>query len=656
VLIVKASDVSLVRLLGHPTISPDGSAAVVSVRRIDLDADDYTSQLWLVPVDGDEPPRQLTYGWRDDTPHISPDGRWLAFVRAQRQDPKAPGPRPETRPQLYLMPLAGGEPRRLTEHPLGVENPVWSHDSRRMAYLARVPEERRYGTVEGVSAEKEPPRRITRLFYRLDGLGFRNDRPRHVFVIDALATEPAPVRITDGDAYHDVDHLDLDWSPRENLLTFAAARHDDRDDDLASDIWVVNADGSGLRALTDTSMSADQPRFSADGTAICFLADELGPARRDATIRNHVVWSVPLDGSEPARRLLDQERYHVPFREGRLVATAEGLVFQNENRGAIEVLLVPYPGGEPKVLLDGPRQATGVAVAGDTLVAVVTDPASWGELVVRRGDAERRLTKWNEPFASTVDIRPQEEITGTAPDGYPVHGWVLRPNGDGPHPVLLMIHGGPFTQYGWRLFDEAQVYAGAGYAVVMGNPRGSSGYGESHGRAIKGDVGERSAVDLLALLDTALKADDLDSTRVGVLGGSHGGFMTTWLAAHHGDRFRAAVSERAVNAIDSFVGSSDIGWFFAGSLYGEDPARQQAQSPLTYADRIRIPTLILHSENDWRCPVEQAQRLFVALKLRGVPTEMLLFPGEGHELSRAGLPSHRIARFEAILDWWRRYL
>jgi dipeptidyl aminopeptidase/acylaminoacyl peptidase len=218
-----------------------------------------------------------------------------------------------------------------------------------------------------------------------------------------------------------------------------------------------------------------------------------------------------------------------------------------------------------------------------------------------------------------------------------------------------MIHGGPFAQYGWTLFDEAQVYAGAGYAVVYGNPRGSSGYGQAHGAAIRGDVGERSAADLLALLDAAVSRPDLDGSRVGVLGGSHGGFMTSWLIGHC-DRFKAAVSERAVNAIDSFVGSSDIGWGFADDLYGADPEDLRRQSPLTYADAITTPLLIIHSEHDWRCPVEQAQRLYVALRQRDAEVEMLLFPGEGHEMSRAGLPSHRVARFDAIVDWFGRYL
>ena len=222
--------------------------------------------------------------------------------------------------------------------------------------------------------------------------------------------------------------------------------------------------------------------------------------------------------------------------------------------------------------------------------------------------------------------------------------------------MLLAIHGGPFSQYSYSLYDEAQVYAGAGYVVVLGNPRGSSGYGEAHGRAIKHAMGTVDADDLLALLDAALATDGVDRDRVGVMGGSYGGYMTTWLIGHVGERFRAAIVERAVTAFDSFTGSSDIGFTFTDEYAGSDPAAVAAQSPLTYVGKIDIPTLIIHSEHDWRCPVEQAQRLYVALRTRGVPTELLLFPGEGHELSRSGLPSHRLARFEAVLDWWARHL
>jgi dipeptidyl aminopeptidase/acylaminoacyl peptidase len=231
---------------------------------------------------------------------------------------------------------------------------------------------------------------------------------------------------------------------------------------------------------------------------------------------------------------------------------------------------------------------------------------------------------------------------------------VVRPAGAGPHPVLLAIHGGPHTQFGWELSDEVQTYAGAGYAVVMGNPRGSSGYGRAHGQAGARDWGTASvAPDLLSLLDTALMDKDLDGSRVGVMGGSYGGLMTTWLAAHHGDRFRTAITERGIYAIDSFAATSDHGWDIANDL---DASLWHACSPLTYAHQIKIPTLIIHSEQDMVCSFEQAQRLFVTLKRAGTPVELVIFPGEGHELSRSGLPSHRIARFDVILEWLARHL
>ena len=646
---VKPSDLSRIRFVGVPTVSPDGRSAVVERARIDLDADDYTAQLWVVPTDGSAPARQLTHGWRDTSPAYSPDGNWLAFVRATRDDAGKVG-----KSQLYVIPTAGGEARRLTDHPLGAGDPVWSPDSTRLAYVARVPEDGRYGTDEKKTPDKEPPRRITTLRYRMDDLGFTNDRHPHLWVVDVPAAtggQPEPVQITDGDH----GEGEVAWSPTGDLLAFTSARHETRGDDLRDDLFVCAPDGSGVRQLTPGGgLGVGMPTFSPDGRTIFFLANPLTDNDRAGVCRNTGLWSVPVDGSAAPSQLSDQERHNVAHPGGMIEPTADGVLFLNEHRGAVQLLRFPVDGGEPEVLVDGPRQVSGFGTDGGVLVTTVVNPYSWGELAVPGdGGALRTLTDWNVAFGPTL---AQTEVTATAPDGYPVHGWLVKPAGEGPHPVLLMIHGGPFTQYGWRLFDEAQVYAGAGYAVVMGNPRGSSGYGEAHGRAVMGNVGEASSIDLLALLDAALEDSSLDGSRVGVLGGSHGGYMTTWLAAHHGDRFKAAISERAVNAIDSFTGASDIGWFFANDLYGADLDQQAKQSPLTHADRITIPFMIIHSEQDWRCPVEQAQRLFVALKRRGIPVEFLLFPGEGHELSRSGLPSHRIARFDAILRWWGRHL
>ncbi|HWS58843.1 MAG TPA: prolyl oligopeptidase family serine peptidase, partial [Actinotalea sp.] len=249
---------------------------------------------------------------------------------------------------------------------------------------------------------------------------------------------------------------------------------------------------------------------------------------------------------------------------------------------------------------------------------------------------------------------------------YPVHGWVTAPDparfGTGPHPVVLMIHGGPFAQYTHEVFDEVQVLAGAGYAVVHGNPRGSAGYGAAHGRAIHRAFGTVDADDVLALLAAALAepGGGLDAARVGVMGGSYGGYLAAWLTTRT-DRFTAAVVERGFLDPVSFVGSSDIGWFFGLEYLGDTgspraDAALAAQSPMAHVGRVRTPTLVIHSEQDWRCPVEQGQRWFVELKRRGVPAELLLFPGEGHELTRSGRPRHRAARFEHVVDWWSRHL
>ncbi len=638
---MKPADIAFLHVLGKPSVTPDGGFAVVAVTRPDLEADEYRGQLWIVPTDGSAPPRPFTTGWRDSAPAYSPDGAWLAFLRATGGEGSG------SKPQLYVMPTGGGEPRRVTDQPLGAGDPVWSPDSRRIAYLARVPDEGRYTSGR---PEAEPPRRITTLQYRRDNLGFYIDRRSQVFVVDPFA-EPgsAPVQVTSGD----FDHDDVAWSPDGQTLALVSARHESRDTDLATDVWLCAPDGSGLRSVThgDSRLSVSLVRFSPDGALVCFAASDLGPSGRGMQGRQAGVWSARADGSAPPVRLTDAETIHLA-REGTIETTPEGVLACGERRGAVELLLVPYDGGAPVSLLSGSRQVEGVASAWSLLVAAVADPESRGELVALADGKERRLTA----FAAIESPRLLEEITATAADGYPVHGWVVRPEGPGPHPVLLMIHGGPFSQYGWRLHDEAQVYAAAGYAVVMGNPRGSSGYGQAHGTSVIGDAATHAAVDLLALLDAGLAAGGLDGSRVGVLGGSYGGYMTTWLAARHGQRFKAAISERAVNAVDSFHGSSDIGWSFAEALWGADPVGWSAQSPLSYADQIGLPMLIIHSEHDWRCPVEQAQRLFVALRLNGNPAEMLLFPGEGHELSRGGRPSHRVARFDAILGWWSRHL
>ena len=644
---MRPNDLELLRTPGVPTVSPDGRMAVVAVTRLDLAGDQYRSQLWAVPTDGSAPARPITSGERDTAPAFSPDGRWLAFLGAE----------PGGKPQVHLLPTAGGIARRLTDHRLGAGSPVWAPDSRRLAYTARVPEPGRYGTADGVGPGAEPPRLITTLKYRLDDVGFVTDRRSQVFVLDLppdfeddTAPLPEPVQLTSGDA----DCADVAWSPDGGELAFVSARHERADRDLVRDVHVVGLDGSGLRRVTGSRGDCALPSYGPDGTLVVTAVPDLGPDGLDFVARQSVPCRVEAAGGA-LRPLLDPEEHHRGDETPATVVADGAVLVGVERRGSVELLRVPLDGGEPEVLVDGPFTVRGVAAAGGVVVACVAHDRSSGELVAITPGRRRLLTAFGRPLGETGRVHRMRERTVPAPDGHPVHGWVTTPPGPGPHPVLLMVHGGPFAQYGWSLFDETQVYVSAGYAVVQCNPRGSSGYGSAHGRVIQGAWGGLDAADVLAFLDAALEDTALDAGRVGIMGGSYGGYLTTLLIGRT-RRFTAAVSERAFTDPVSFVGSSDIGWFFPEGYLGREPHRMAAQSALAAAGSITTPTLVIHAEEDWRCPVEQGARLYVELKRRGVPTELLLFPGEGHELSRSGRPRHRLARFEHVLRWWARWL
>ncbi|EHK87054.1 dipeptidyl aminopeptidase/acylaminoacyl peptidase [Saccharomonospora azurea SZMC 14600] len=644
---MRPTDLDRMAVPGRPTLR--GELLLTAVARPDPDTDTYRSSLVRVGPGGAAP---WTHGERDSAPSISPDGRWVAFLRATGSDS----------PQLHVMPADGGESRRLTDLPLGAGAPVWAPDSRRIAFTARVPEQGRYGTAadgeEAPRPEAERPRRITRFDYRLDGEGFTRDRPRRLFVVDVEADGPlgtddlAP--LTDATA----SVSDPAWTPDSTGVLVVAPRDWDAQETLHDDLYLIPIeDGDGPELLVRCPGGATAPVIASDGT-VYFYGTEFDGLH--AVARNTGLWATSLQEPTTPRRLTDAETVGCDASAGPPVPRDDDVLVAVRHRGAVELRGVARDAADATLdtlpLVAGERAAVrSFAVDGDRIAVVQAGPADLGEVVLLEPGSSRTLTDFSAPLRE-AGIRPVEEVTATAPDGYPVHGWVVKPEGDGPHPVLLVVHGGPFAQYDWGLFDEAQVYASAGYLVVLPNPRGSAGYGESHARAIVGALGTVDADDVLALLDAALDRPDADADRVGVMGGSYGGFMTGWLAAHHGHRFRAAWSERAVNAWDSFTGSSDIGWHFSGAYVGDDPEEQRRRSPLTYADRIRIPFAVVHSEQDWRCPLEQAQRMFVAVKKAGCETELLLFPGEGHELTRSGRPRHRIQRFDAVLDWWQRHL
>ena len=651
---------NLDRLLSvsRPAVHPDGWA-VVSAVRPDFAADAYVGQLWRVPLEGGVPHR-ITRGFRDTAPRLSPDGLLIGFLRATPDGP----------PQLAIVRAAGGEPMVITDRKLGVAEFAFTPDSGRIVFIAAVPGDGRYGTLDGVAAAAEDPRHITTLAFQLNGRGYTADQRTHVFVVDlpdpgdeppvrpvgrAVRKDaeaplvPAARQLTEGDFDHSEPVVTGD------SVIVVSARHEGRDADLRADLYRIDLETGAATLLTDpeligTNLGAGSPVVLWDD--LWFRAADLGPTGRDRVATNAAVWRMPAAGGT-AVRLTEPAGFDFTHLEA---DPTDGVVLGilAERGTGVPVRFTP-DGSWTRLSLPSGASVAELAGAGGYAVASVTTPSSPGEVVVV-GTEPRRLTDFAARLHEVAMPLPARELIATSSDGAEVHGWVVVPEGEGPHPVLLNIHGGPFAAYGPSFFDEAQVYAAAGYAVVMCNPRGSSSYGEAHGAAIRGAFGDRDMADVLAFLDHALATvPGLDATRAGVMGGSYGGYLTAWIIAHE-HRFAAAIVERGYLDPRSFVGASDIGWFFPHNHNTADSAVMDAQSPTLLAGQVTTPTLVLHSEQDLRCPLTQALRYSTELKLAGVETELLVFPGENHELSRSGRPWHRRQRFDAILEWWGRHL
>nr|WP_108871249.1 S9 family peptidase [Tessaracoccus timonensis] len=629
--------------LSAPTLHPDGAFAVVAVSHPSFAVDAEVGQLWRVPLDGGRP-RRITRGFRDTAPKFSPDGTLLAFVRSEPGKPS----------QLFIAPADGGEPMQVTDQKLGVGAFEFSDDSRRIVFIARVPEDGRYGTVDDIDAAHESPRAFSDFQTRHNGVGWFRDRPAQVFVVDVPdpAAEPVFEATGQGKA-HDVDvparfpeatrltDDDIDWaSPifdADGSVLASANRKGD--DTLESELWRLR-EGAKPESLTaGLSLSARGPRRSGD--RLFFVAGSVGEGI-DFVGHHGTVW---LAGDAP-RQLVDVTV------GGPLASLGDGRVVVPEvYRGTERAVIV---GDDDHQFIEDPTwDVQALDAAGGVIVATVTSATSTGELAVLRDGRWQVLTNFG---AALTDAALPHAVTAQAPDGYPVEGWLLKPAGRGPHPVLLMIHGGPYHGYTRSFFDEAQVAVEAGYAVVMCNPRGSWGFGTEHGRAIKGDMGNLDAADVLAFLEHCLASDDaLDGERLGIMGGSYGGYLTAWIIGHD-HRFRGAIVERGFLDVQSFVGSSDIGWFFPQEYTSYDKAEADRQSPMTYASEVRTPTLVIHSEDDLRCPLHQGLQYHALLKQAGVDAEMLVFPGENHELTRSGTPWHRRQRFEAVMAFWEKHL
>jgi dipeptidyl aminopeptidase/acylaminoacyl peptidase len=656
-------------------VSPDGRRVALVRKQMDKAQNDYRSNIWIAAIDGRDLCR-FTNGDRADThPRWSPDGFWLAFLSNRPGSEPDGGKRANAADkekrttQIWIIPASGGEARRLTNQAGGVNGFVWSPDSARIAFVARV-----QNGIDSPDDSAQPARIISTLRYKSNGEGFTYNRRAHISIQSVDGTEP--VQLTDGDS----DDEEPCWSPDCTVITYSSTGHEPNESRMVSDIYAVAVSGGSTRRLTSGTGTAHAPSYSPDGRRIAYYGHE---DPHPGGSRNLIVYTMDSDGSN--RRALNDALDRSAVAEVAPIWSADGRVILtgiiDHGSVALATITADDTGRDQGAvrIVDGPRLLTSwSASAAGTVIAYtasnVTAPAEAFAISNSNWSAqnpagvnETRLTDFNAQWLAEVELSNAESFHFTSEDGTEIEGWVMPPSGydsagaTAAVPALLNVHGGPHAFYGWGFFDEFQVQAGAGFAVVAFNPRGSQGYGEGFARACCGDWGGGDFADLMQGVDEALaRFPFLDRARLGVLGGSYGGFMTSWIVGHT-QRFKVAVSERAVNAPVSLFGTSDIGYWFEQYEVAGDPLTNRdvylKHSPLTYAAQMQTPLLIVHSENDLRCPIEQGEQLFVALKLLGrTDTAFVRFPEENHELTRSGKPSRRVERFQILLDWFDRYL
>jgi dipeptidyl aminopeptidase/acylaminoacyl peptidase len=632
-------DIHLLRQVTACALHPDGARVAYTVSWADQATDSNRNQLWL--HDGTSR-RQLTFGHSDTSPTFSPDGRWLAYLSAGQGVPS----------QLKTLPLEGGEPLVLTMVDDGVGEPVWLPDSSGLLFSAVTRPAHEQGKTAAELAAKPEPRQITTVEYRFNGRGWVHNRWRHIFVVRIPTSgEPvaAPIQLTDGpwDDYEAQPH------PDGKRVVFLSARHDDREWSSGNDLWSTTLRGGKPKALTNGGKWL-AVRCHPDGKCVVLV----GRGTRHSTelAGPHVL---TLDGTDAPKRIGDGEiSFDALVSPPHMQVDGDEVLMSSVRRGAVHIDRYSIRTGQRETVVGGKRSTGSFAQVGKRLVFVASGTNSPCELYDSAGAIERRLTKVAAPFLREVALSPMIEATTTAADGYPVHAMVCAPTTTGKHPGLLYIHGGPLSHYGWGFNSEFQIAAAAGYVVVGPNPRGSDGYGHAHAAAPNADWGNLDWIDVQAGADYLASRSDVDAKRLGIGGGSYGGFMTAWATART-HRFKAALVERAVTNWVTMEATSDIPWFMRAMLKTDtltDIEPMRRQSPITYVSDVRTPTLVIHSEEDWRCPIEQGEQWFGALRRMGVETVFVRVPGENHDLTRTGRPSLRVSRFHIVHGWYAKFL
>lgn len=660
--------------VGEVAVSPPGAWVAFTVTTVVEEDNRRHREVWLQPLSGGRPDGQAFRATspteESSGPRWSPDGALLAFSSSRGGDPN---------PIWFLrVDRPGGE----AFHVEGVEGPpVWSPDGSEIAYV-KAPKaedsdggegadaqgaEGREGWIapDAVSRTLDPERFdgrvVTSIRYKRDGrLSFQPHysvrEKRQLMVVDAAGGTPRQLTELAFDAGSPT------WSPDGRTLFFTGDERQDEElrADNSGDIWSVDANGGTVRRLTTNPGTESAPAVSPDGRSLAFLSTPERGAQTDL-----LVVEIGPGGNFRGRPANLTEAWDL--RPGAPTWSADGSVvlFSAGVRGDSH-LFRSAPGDSVRQITLGPRRLSSFSFSDDgrVMAYAATDATTPGELYVSRGDGatEQKATGFNDGWLSEVELMPAEELLWTAEDGTEVQGWLVRPVGfrrGGSYPMILKIHGGPHSAYGNTFFPTFHILSAAGFFVLYTNPRGSSGYGHEFQYATRGEWGIVDREDYLAGVDMALaEYAEIDSARIGVSGGSYGGFMTNWLTATT-DRFHAAATSRSITNWESWWGTSDAQRLTEYEFYGppwEQRDLYRRLSPISYVENVTAPTLIIHSENDYRTPIGDGEQWFMSLKKLGVPVELVRYPRSSHGLSRTGEPWLLVDRLERIRSWFVHYL
>ncbi|MGG1238440.1 S9 family peptidase [Bacillus sonorensis] len=651
------TEADLTRLVSitDPQYSPDGKKLAYVQTKVNKKQDSYDAHIYVFDTDAQES-AQWTFGnGRNQHPRWSPDGRMLAFTSNR-----------EETSQVYVIHTAGGEARKATDIPYDVNQPVWSPDGNYLLCSVKLTKD------ESVTDEKKPeiedyePLEVDSLTYKADGQGFKRGKYTQLVLVQLDTGEIRQI------TKHERDHAGHTFSPCGKTIAFCA-NLTEKEDSRVNDVYIMTLSTGEIKRLTGQNGMFSSPSFSPDGKYLAFLGHE--QEFENATLDKAWLYDVEKGELVCLTDMLDVHLNDAVVGDSLVggvlpkpawTKDGKGFYVIGTEQGSTGIYYISTEGLAYPVRLEK-EHVNGFSLHLDEtgFAASITLPVWPSELydIALGEDQAVRLTNVNKAFIEERIISEPEELQFATTDGLTVHGWLIKParfEKGKTYPLILEVHGGPHAMYANAYFHEFQVLAAKGSAVVYVNPRGSHGYGQDFVNRVRGDYGGGDFEDVMAAVDHVLdRYQFIDHDRIGITGGSYGGFMTNW-AVGHTNRFKAAVTQRSISNWVSFYGVSDIGYFFTewqiGADLFENPDKLWDRSPLKYADRVETPLLILHGERDDRCPIEQAEQLFTALKKMGKKVKLVRFPNASHDLSRSGHPKQRIKRLQYISGWFDSHL